>query len=268
MSQPQLIQTTHITQNLRIEGNGPPLLFLGSSGFDLSVKAAVFDSALVDHFTVAAADPRGLGYTETPEGAWTMRDYAQDALDILDHLGWEQACVLGESFGAMVALELAIMAPQRVSKLGLAAGASGGQGGASYPIHEFLAIEEPRARAIKSLVIKDTRFEALLTQDPSEAEESILARIQNDAQFLNSAKNAQGYPRLLTARADHDCWDRLHQITADTLLIAGDYDNQAPMDRAEAIATRIPNTTLLRFPSGHAVCFDSDLPVKAIVQRW
>ncbi len=96
--------------------------------FDLSINAPVFNSGLSDHFTVAAADPRGLGATDAPDGEWSMSDYAQDALDIMDALGWDDAFLLGESFGAMTALHLVTAAPERVVGLALAAGSSGGAG--------------------------------------------------------------------------------------------------------------------------------------------
>lgn len=268
MSHTQLIKTAHLTQNVRVEGSGPPLLFLGGSNFDLSIRARVFDSALVNHFTVAAADPRGLGSSDSPDGNWNMQDYALDALDLMDALGWDTACVLGESFGAMVALELALLAPERLLRLGLAAGAPGGDGGASYPIHLLLHIKDQRERVIKSLNIQDKRFEQLLQDDPVEAANRIKQRIQNDNQFLMNTGNGKGYPRLLAARAKHDCWNRLNTITSDTLIIAGKFDHQAPMDRAEAMVERIPNAQLLTFSEGHNVCFESPGPVEAIINRW
>lgn len=112
--------TAGLTVNLRIEGSGPPLLFLGGSNFDLSIKTTVFDSHLPEHFTVAAADPRGLGQTDQPDGEWSMKDYVNDALLVMDALGWTQVDVLGESFGAMVALNMALIAPERIHRMALA----------------------------------------------------------------------------------------------------------------------------------------------------
>lgn len=267
MSACRLIKTTRLTQNIRVQGDGPPLLFLGGSNFDMAIKAPVFESELVRHFTVAAADPRGLGRTEAPDGIWTMRDYAQDALDLMDYLDWQTALVVGESFGAMTALELALLAPARLPRLALAAGAPGGAGGASYPIHTLLQIDDRRERARQALSIQDTRFEQELSSAPAAAEHKISERIQLEDQFLANANNAEGYPRLLQARAMHDCWDRLSAISANTLIIAGSYDMQAPMTRAEAMAARIPNSTLLRFPSGHNVCFATSAPALAIIQH-
>lgn len=263
-----LVKTANLNQNVRVEGNGPPLLFLGGSNFDLSIRAPVFDTALVNHFTVAAADPRGLGNSESPAGNWSMQDYANDALDLLDALEWNNACVLGESFGAMVALELALLAPKRIKRLGLAAGAPGGRGGTSYPIHQLLETQDQRERVLRSLTVQDSRFEQLLRNRPTEAEERIAQRMHMDSRFFSNTNNANGYPRLLAARAKHDCWNSLNAIATDTLIIAGRFDNQAPIERSRAMVANIQQAELLTFDDGHNVCFATPAPVTAIVERW
>lgn len=262
------ITTKGITLQVRVEGQGTPLLFLGGSSFDLALGNQVFESALPTHFTVAAADHRGLGLTQAPTGQWSMRDYAQDAVHLIDALGWQQVHVLGESFGAMIALELALLAPERLVSMALAAGAPGGAGGSSYPIHEFLKITNPKERASISLGIQDTRFQQLLLDNPVQAELMITERVQREQAFLAHANNQAGYPRLLAARAEHDCWNRLQHIQTETIIIAGEYDNQAPMSRAKAMAGALSQATLLRFDAGHGVCFADTQAVTSLLALW
>ncbi|MFK7731944.1 MAG: alpha/beta fold hydrolase [Pseudomonadales bacterium] len=268
MSIPRRVKTAGLTVNSRIEGSGPPLLYLGGSNFDLSIKATVFDSDLTKHFTVAAFDPRGLGRTDSPEGDWTMQDYAQDALHVLDAMSWDNVSVLGESFGAMVALHLAVLAPQRINRLALAACSPGGAGGSSYPIETFLGIADPLERASAQLNVLDTRFIALLKKDPNEAALRVQTRANKDAKFMASHNNRNGYPRLLQARAQHDCWTHLPQLTAPTLIFAGRHDNQAPIDRAQSMVQAIPNATLHIIDGCHGHCFLSPQPVAKIIERW
>jgi len=225
VSPPYRIKTATLHVNVRVGGSGPPLLFLGGSNFDLSLKALVFDSQLPQHFTVAAADPRGLGATDAPDGDWTMKDYAQDALALLDALNWDSACVLGESFGAMTALHLAALAPERITRLALAAASPGGVGGSSYPV-------------------------------------------EAEALFIASHNNATGYPRLLQARAGHDISHALPGISCDTLVFAGRYDQQAPIDRAEYITSHLPNSQLHVIDGGHSHCFATPEPVTVMIREW
>lgn len=268
MTAPYRLPTKGLTVNIRVEGTGAGLLFLGGSSFDLSLDPAVFNSALPHHFTVAAADPRGLGATDAPDRDWHMHDYAQDALDLLDALGWDSTYVLGESFGAMTALHLAALAPGRITGMALAAGAAGGAGGSSYPIHTLCDIADPHARAAAALGIMDDRFAALTETSPKQARDRIEARVLAETAFLASGHNAQNHPRLLAARAVHDAWDALPDIAVPTLVFAGRYDQQAPVARAEQIVKALPDATLHTFEGGHSVCFATPEPADLLISAW
>jgi len=265
MTRPRRITTTDLTVNLRVEGTGPPLLFLGGSNFDLSIKAPVFDSRLPEYFTVAAADPRGLGLTDASDGDWTMIDYAQDALHVLDALDWDDAYILGESFGAMTALHLAKLAPTRIKGMALAAGTPGGLGGSSYAIETFRHIIDASDRARAALSIMDTRFSAV---DPTGQAAKIKARILFETAFLTSHSNAAGYPRLLAARASHDCWAALPDMDIPTHVFAGEYDGQAPKQYAQAMADAMPDAIFHLIAAGHNLCFASDTLSDTLITSW
>lgn len=268
MSGARRLQTRGLTVNIRIEGSGPPLLFLGGSNFDLAIRAPVFDSVLTQHFTVAAADPRGLGYTDAPEGDWSMGDYAGDCKLILDALGWDRVDILGESFGAMTALHLAAMHPDCVNRMALVGGSPGGLGGSSYPIHEFGDIEDLELRARTALGIMDVRYLDECVDAPELSEHKVQDRIKSQTQFLASHKNAENHPRLLKARATHDAWSLLPDINAPTLVFSGRYDRQAPVDRAQNIVKSMPNAKLFVVEAGHSLCFATPETVETIVENW
>ncbi|DBA05355.1 TPA: hypothetical protein N0F65_007517 [Lagenidium giganteum] len=68
---------------------------------------------------VLTFDNRGIGDSEYPYGIYTTSLMAQDALGLMDYLGWQQAHIVGQSLGGMISLELAHMAPKRVRSLSL-----------------------------------------------------------------------------------------------------------------------------------------------------
>ncbi|KAJ3203340.1 hypothetical protein HDU82_006669 [Entophlyctis luteolus] len=71
-------------------------------------------------FEVCIYENRGSGFSSAPEKNYSMRDMAQDAVDLMDQLGWESAHVVGVSMGGMIAQELALLAPNRIQSLTLA----------------------------------------------------------------------------------------------------------------------------------------------------
>jgi len=252
---------------VRREGNGSPLLFLGGSNTDFRIKAPVFDSQLTAHYAVASYEPRGLGRSDQPHGSWNMADYALDALALLDALGWGAPDIMGESFGAMTALELAIRHPERVKRLALVVGAPGGAGGSSYPIEKLLELSEP-SRSIEALKIQDDRYVPDSIDNDTEAAVRLGERLAFNEAFLACQRNALGYPRLLAARAAHDCWERLGEIDASTIVISGRHDRQAPMENGKAMAERMNQASFHVMEGGHGLCFDGPAVVDLILEHW
>src|SRR3990167_781083 len=229
-------------------GSGPRLLFISGTGGDLRVTPNVFASPLAKAFDLLAYDQRGLGRTDKPDVPYSMADYADDAAALLDHVGWDEALVLGVSFGGMVAQELALRHPARVRRLVLACTSPGGAGGASYPFHEIehLAGE---ARAKHLIPISDTRRDAVWAAANPETYAQLVALGSADP-FADEPGRKQGAHRQLEARKDHDTWDRLSDIAAPTLIAAGRYDGVALPETQEKMAARIPGAPPRFFAGG------------------
>lgn len=68
---------------------------------------------------ILAFDNRGVGGSSKPWWRYKTSQMAQDALALMDHVGWEAANIAGVSMGGMISLELAAAAPQRVRSLTL-----------------------------------------------------------------------------------------------------------------------------------------------------
>ncbi|CAM8900508.1 unnamed protein product [Rhodiola kirilowii] len=83
-----------------------------------SADAVGFDGIGIE---ACAFDNRGMGQTTVPlsKSQYTTTIMAKDAIALLDHLGWEKAHVFGHSMGAMIAIKLAAMAPNRILSLAL-----------------------------------------------------------------------------------------------------------------------------------------------------
>lgn len=243
-------------------GAGPPLLFISGTGGDLRMKPNVFDGPLPRSFDMLAYDQRGLGQSEKPDLPYAMADYADDAAALMAGQGWDEALVIGVSFGGMVAQELVLRHPDRVKKLVLACTSPGGAGGASFPFHEIEHLKgEARARHL--IPISDTRR----TDDWARAHPDAYAQLVEMGSrdpFADEPGHAMGAHRQLVARAAHDAWDRLPEIRCPVMIAAGRYDGIALPRTQEKMAARIPGATLRFFDGGHLFMIQDRTAVPAM----
>lgn len=231
-----------------VSGAGPPLLFLNGSGSTIADVRPLL-RPFADTFETVIADYRGMGRTSVPDTAYGMAELASDAIGLADHLGVSSFRVLGISFGGMVAQELAVTVPERISRLVLMCTSSGGAGGSSYPLHALadLAAEE---RERLSTQILDSRF----TAEWLDAHPSDRALVDQMARRRGEPTEAarRGAKLQLRARAGHDAFDRLGRVNTPTLVASGRFDGIAPPSNGAAIAARIPGAVARIYEGGHA----------------
>lgn len=232
-------------------GTGCPVLFLAGVGSDLRCKSNIYTSYLANRFDILALDHRGTGQSDKPDTAYTMEQYAQDAVAVLDAVGWHSAHVIGVSFGGMVAQELAIRNPQRVRSLVLCCTTSGGAGGSSYPIHELSGLT-PDERARKMLGIGDTRYnQAWQAKHPQETAQMLANAAADASPFLKQPSGIAGITRQIEARSHHNTYDRLPAISVPTLICGGKHDGQAKPEAVRNLHRQIPGAELHFFEGGH-----------------
>ena len=242
-----------------VRGSGQPLLFLNGSGSTIDAVSLLVDY-FAKSFTVGIHDQRGLGKTSIPEGPYSMAQYAADAIALADHLGWKSFKVLGISFGGMVAQELAVTYPDRVSRMALCCTSPGGDGGSSYPLHELVQLD-PDQRADRSLSLSDTRFDDQWFLD--HPEDLIYRRT---AETTSDNEKRRGELLQLEARQHHDVWDRLPNVTAEVLIASGTFDGIAPPTNGQAIASRIPSSEYREYNGGHMFFIQDRSALKEIVE--
>ena len=243
--------TTDIRIHYQRNGEGCPVLFLGGVGGDLRSKPSVFDNPLADNFDILSFDQRGTGLTDKPDVSYTMAQYAQDAVAVMDAVSWDSAHVIGVSFGGMVTQELALRYPQRVSSLVLCCSTAGGAGGSSYPIHELSSLS-PEQRSRKMLAIGDQRYnEAWQAAHAEETGRMLKEAAANASPFLKEPGGIVGISRQIEARSHHDTYDRLPSIRVPTLVCGGKYDGQASPEAVRNLHGQIPAAELRFFEGGH-----------------
>ncbi len=105
-------------------GHGEPLVLLHGNGSMIQdfASSGLLDKASERH-RVIVFDRPGFGYSERPRlTVWTPDRQADLIRAALEMIGVSRAIVLGHSWGASVAIALALKAPQLVSRLVLVSG--------------------------------------------------------------------------------------------------------------------------------------------------
>jgi 3-oxoadipate enol-lactonase len=221
-------------------GAGEPLiLIMGMSGTHLSWGEPFLD-ALRRDFDVVIYDHRGMGKSGRTEPTFTIGDLAEDAVALLDELGWDSAHVCGISMGGMVAQELVLRHPERVRTLTLGCTYAGGAGAT-------LTSPEVGTRLFESMQSGD-RERALRVGWEVNVSRAFAA---DEAQYAEFRRRAIEVPANLPtimaqmqAIMPHNTSARLGEISAPTLVIHGTDDEMLSYRNGEAIASAIPGARL------------------------
>ena len=218
-------------------------------------------AALADRgFHVVRFDNRDVGRSQRMEGSvpslrqlllrdkraasYTLEDMAGDAAGLLDHLGIEQAHVVGASMGGMIAQTMAARFPERVLSLVSMMSNTGSRwtGQPSPRMYPVLLKKPPRDRER----YKDHAVWVFsrIGSPGFERDEEDLRRIA--AMSYDRGLNPAGTSRQLAAIIHSgDRTSLLREIEAPTLVIHGTDDRLVPPSGGRATARAIPGARLL-----------------------
>ncbi|MFA5399179.1 MAG: alpha/beta fold hydrolase [Dehalococcoidia bacterium] len=251
-----LIKAGDIKLHYEMSGEGPPLLLINGYG-DHTGHWFCMRPVLDRHFTVLAYDNRGSGRSDKPDLPYTMKMLAGDAATLLDELGISRAHVFGVSMGGMVAQELALGYPRKLNSLVLGCTIPGGVN-TVYPEPEVLAflLDGERSKHLKPAEMARemwtyTCTAAFRQTHPEVGEEYI--KITTMFPAPQHGLQWQG-----DAIAAHDTWDRLPDINATTLVIAGSEDRLVPPRNSQNLAARIPGArAIILENAGHGFFYEA-----------
>ena len=188
-----------------VHGAGRPLVLLHGGLMTIEGSFGPLLPDLVAERQVIATELQGHGRTADIDRDLELGHLADDVAALLDHIGVDQADVLGFSLGGGVALQLAVDHPGRVGRLILASVSYASDG-----FHQEISDPSQHATSTRMPTAEDFRqmreAYARLAPDPGHFEAFA-------AKASHAAANLKGW----TA-------DQLGGITAPTLLIFGDHD--------------------------------------------
>lgn len=238
--------------DLQGEDGSPVLLIMG---FGMSGRAwAPQVRQLKDHHRVAYYDNRGIGQSESSRHAYGFRDLADDAAALLDHLGWDDAHVVGVSMGGMIAQHLALARPGRLRSLTLIATHPGGGLHRTFPTRKGLQLflkantsrGDERLEALRHLLYTPDFLSKNAAEDDFPDESMELFAVPADkATLMNQLK----------AILSHDVRRDLRRLDGvPTLVVRPGADLLVRPHHSDRIHRLIPGSRLLSFDrAGHGV---------------
>lgn len=225
-------------------------------------------SALTAERDAVRLDLRGFGEsTERPHGALSP---VEDVLDTLAALGIRRCHLVGASFGAGVAVEVALTSPERVASLLLVA-----------PGGSLIAEATPDLRAFF-----DAERTALTRDDIDEAVEANLTwwvdgPRRNAVAVDPAVRDLVGRMQRLAFELTSD-WDdveekdfdpspldRLAEILVPTLVLVGGHDLEAIHHAAGRVTEGIPDARRVDWPdTAHLPSMERPDPFLALLRDW
>ena len=220
----------------REQGAGQAVLFLhGLGGSRTSWEPQL--EGLGGAFRCIAWDMPGYG-ASAPVEPLTFAAIADAVARLLDAASVERAHLVGESFGGMHALHVALRHPDRVGRLVLAN---------TSPAFGFDGTDSAEWRAARlapldaGLTPADIAEQVLTSvAGPSLAPEALAMRVAGFARIP-----AEGLRAAVECLPSHDVLDRLAEIKAPALVVAGELDAETPPSYARALAEGLPDAELV-----------------------
>lgn len=259
--------------NVQVQGEGFPLLCLHGhpgSGNSMSVFTKHFSKRL----QTIAPDLRGYGNSQTQVN-FEMRDHLDDLKRLLDRLEIERCLVLGWSLGGILAMELALLLPNRVSGLILIATAArpfGNHPPISWQDNLYTGLAgvlnrlQPGWQWNIETFGKRSLFRYLIQQHTPTAygylaEEAMPAFLKTSptaTKALNTALR-KGYNRV----------PDLSKILCPSLVLAGAEDRHITVASSRETAQNLPNCQFHSYPNT-AHLFPWEIPTQVLsdIDRW
>lgn len=228
----------HISTRFRIEGEGPTVALIHGVGGRLEAWDPIM-ALLTRHLRVVRYDLRGFGHSTKVKGRYELGSFVEDFVALLDFLSIERCHVVGFSLGGLIAQAIALVYPDRVDRLVLAATLGGvNETDKAFLRERYLAVRDgapPADHLERSL-------ELYFTPEYRKAHPEVIERLRAEKKAEDPAIFAAAY-RII---AETDMIEDLHRVRARTLVMTGELDRASPQ-MATSMAAQILDSRLKIF---------------------
>src|SRR5215510_8370832 len=118
-----------------VRGSGEPVVFIHGAILSDGFVPVIEQTGIAENFQIVDYRRRGYAGSSRALAGITMQAWAGDCIALLNHLGIASAHVAGHSFGAAIALQMAIDAPRQSAEAGIAGTAAPVVGAVRRAVH-------------------------------------------------------------------------------------------------------------------------------------
>ncbi len=233
----------------------------------LALDGSIWDGVAAELESTADVltyDCRGHGASEQSAGAFTVGLFADDLADLLDHVGWPDAVIVGCSMGGCVAQAFAAAYPDRVKGLGLIDTTA--WYGPSAPTEWRKRADTALSQGLSGLAeFQTTRWysDAFREIHPDVVQKTVAIFLANDLDC---------YAATCAMLGDADLRSHLPNFKMPVTVVVGEEDYATPVAAAEALQQAIPDASLTVIQNGRHLtpieCPDQVADqVRALIQR-
>jgi len=248
------------------DGDGPPILLVHSAIVDMRSWDAMVPPLVAAGYCVLRYDIRGYGASTAEDVDFSNR---ADVLAVLDSVGAGQAAVVGNSRGAMIALDTVLESPDRFVAFIWVGGGIGGFDGGTTP-EEITLYDEGDALegAGDAAGMADLDIRAWVDgigQPPTRVPASIREAVREMDLPLVEPGRVFGKPIPLDPPAD----ERLGEIRLPTLAVVGALDSSGTRASAARLAETVPAARAITIPDvAHLIGMEVPAELAALIVEF
>ena len=228
--------------------NAPPMILIHGFAASNLVWSKVFLELAASGFRVIAPDLLGYGYSGKPRNLdYTIARQAVMVVSFMQRLGMDRALLVGSSYGAAIAVTIALDHPEMVEKLVLV-GAVNNNKPTRYLLMRLFG-SPIIGDVLSPLVVGSRRLLRLRMKRVYDRHAWELDERRVDARHLPLRTRGAHRAIIRTVRR----WDAervsrdAHLLTQPTLLLWGDNDREVPLRDGEHLHEEIPHSRLVVF---------------------
>ena len=199
------------------KGSGEPLILIHGVGLDHTMWNQQIDS-LSDSFRVIVYDTIGHGGSEHPPGPYSLSQYVEQLLELMDFLQIEKTHLVGFSMGGMIAQAFALTYKEKLKTLTI--------------MNAVANRTDEQRKGILTRVKEVQKHGPFPTIEPAiqrwfnptfiQSQEKVVSQVRKRLQTNNPTSYLAAY--TLFATADAELWPKLQNIETPAFIITAEND--------------------------------------------